>query len=467
MFLSNLASISGVNLFRSLIQFTLNLVLAIYITPSEYGLVVFTIPFLAFLSMLTDMGLSSAMVRSKTLSPDTVGAVLSLSFTVGTIFALALGGSSPLVERLARLPGLSPVMSAFSFVLLLTVIAAPLRAVLERALAFKTIALAEGVSTLASAVLGVTVAAMGGRVWALVASNLVMQLLRLGFFWFAARKDVRLNFNWGAVSGIVQFGGWVMGANIVAFMARNIGNVIIGASLGASSVGLYGLANQIMIAPLMIITWPASGVLMATASRRLASGDSAIKLIAAVLSVTALVTFPGMAFLTQGFATPVHLFLSHHWAEVVPLVSWLAPLGAIQSVAGFNGVIMLAYGHSRTQFISGLVNSALTVLVFFLAAPMGLMFMIKAYVLSNAVTSLALLSWSMVLVKFPLVRFARDLAPAILAALGATLVLWLVLRLGSSFGVWALGVFAYGLAVLGIYVCFRRQILDNLTEFKR
>ena len=42
----NLASMSALSLYRSGLQFGLNIVLARFITPADYGLVVFTAPFL-------------------------------------------------------------------------------------------------------------------------------------------------------------------------------------------------------------------------------------------------------------------------------------------------------------------------------------------------------------------------------------------------------------------------------------
>src|SRR5260221_10519328 len=111
MLLKNLASMGALNIFKSFIQFAMNLVLAKFISPSEYGLVVFTLPFVAFISMLTDLGLSSTLVRQPGLTPQQAGGVLTLVLSFGSVCAVALAGASFAIPSATAMAGLEPIMA--------------------------------------------------------------------------------------------------------------------------------------------------------------------------------------------------------------------------------------------------------------------------------------------------------------------------------------------------------------------
>ena len=78
MILKNLLSMSGVNIVKSVLQFLMTLLMTWFVSPAEFGLVAFSLPFVAFIALLTDMGMSSAMVQRNTLTPNEAGAAVTL-----------------------------------------------------------------------------------------------------------------------------------------------------------------------------------------------------------------------------------------------------------------------------------------------------------------------------------------------------------------------------------------------------
>ena len=267
MILKNLLSMSGVNIVKSVLQFLMTLLMTWFVSPAEFGLVAFSLPFVAFIALLTDMGMSSAMVQRNTLTPDEAGAAVTLMLVIGVVCAALLAGLAGPLAGAVRMDGLSAVLAALSVSVVLSIAALGPRAVLERELRYQTIALVEAGAAVAAAVVCVVAAVAGQGIWALIAYYVLVQIIRAAAFTTLARHQIRLNFGWRRVSSILTFGGWVLASNVLNFAARNIGNLLIGAKLGAAAVGLYGLAYQFMILPLMIFSWPGGGVLMATLSR--------------------------------------------------------------------------------------------------------------------------------------------------------------------------------------------------------
>ena len=61
----NMLSMSGLSLYRNAVQFGMNVAIAAFVLPGDYGLIVFTTPFLVLIAMLTDLGMTSAKMRKK------------------------------------------------------------------------------------------------------------------------------------------------------------------------------------------------------------------------------------------------------------------------------------------------------------------------------------------------------------------------------------------------------------------
>lgn len=455
----NMLSMSGLSLYRNVVQFGMNVMLAAFVTPGEYGLVVFTAPFLVLIAMLTDLGMTAAIVRAPTLSRREAGAAFGVTMLGASVGAALLAAAAWPLERVIAMPGLAPVMTAMAGVVLLSVGAATPRALLERQLRYGRIATIEASATAAAAVVGLAAAWGGAGIWALILYNGLTQLMRLVAFGWLARTGLAPNLAFGEVSRLLAFGGWVLATNLLNFLARNSDNLLIGAWLGAAAVGVYGLSYQFMIAPLMAITWPTSGILLATLRDNNPHGPEAQAMVQGVLSVTATASVPAMAFLTFGLHFPAAAMLSPRWQSVPEIVAWLGPAGALQSVASYNGALLMAAGRARAQFMLTVVNTAVLLSTFVLALPFGLMTLVKAYVAVITLSSVAFLTMIVMLTGLRWRDLARALAPAVggtavgIAAVAGTTGFAL-----ASWIEWIMATAIYGGGVLAVYLLFRGEL---------
>lgn len=470
MILKNLLSMSGVNIVKSVLQFLMTLLMTYFVSPAEFGLVAFSLPFVAFIALLTDMGLSSAMVQRKTLTPDEAGAAVTLMLLIGMVCAALLAGMAGPLAGAVKMQGLSAVLAALSVSVVLSIAALGPRAVLERKLRYQTVAAVETAAAVLCAIVCVAGAVSDWGIWALISYYVLVQVIRAAAFTVITRREIRLNFGWRRVSSILTFGGWVLATNILNFAARNVGNLLIGAKLGAAAVGLYGLAYQFMILPLMIFSWPGGGVLMATLSRMAGEEHRSEQntAICAVLGMTAMVTFPAMIYLTFGLTYPVTAFLSPHWREVLPLIAVLAPAGAAQSIAAYSGPILLARGKARLQFWVSSANSVAMILSFVVALPFGLLAVAVVYVITAIIVCVAMVMIGARNTGLPYGSIVKSLLPASIATLaGMAAALAVTLGNVSTLAHWLLATGVYVVVVLGCYVVFRRQIRGSLKSLLR
>lgn len=460
----NILSMSGLSLYRSAVQFGMNIAIAALVPPADYGLVVFTTPFVVLIALLTDLGMTSAITRAPSLSQEEAGAAMGAMIAGGLVCAgLMIVAAWPLEHAIA-MPGLAPVMAAMAGVVVLSISAATPRALLERELRYAYIARIEAAAIAVSAAAGLVAAWNGAGVWSLVLYNLLIQSIRLSAFWWTVRDDLRPNLHVGRLGPLLSFGGWVLASNILNFLARNSDNLLIGASLGAAAVGVYGLAYQFMLAPLMAVTWPTSAILLATLRDEDPRGARAQSMVEGVLAATALLVLPAMLYLTFGLEFPVRALLSNRWAAVPAIVAWLAPVGAMQAIASYNGVLLMVAGRARAQFLLTVVNMLALVSTFVLSLPYGLMALVHAYAVVIALLSTLFLGMIVALTGLGLHRLVCALAPPMLASgVGIVAVTITVGDHPASWLGWAGASAIYGSSVIGCCAAFHLHVRRTLA----
>ena len=121
---------------------------------------------------------------------------------------------------------------------------------------------------------------------------------------------------------------------------------MIGKVLGASSLGAYTLASNVILAPFSQIAGPLQQVLFPAFSmmqddrERLASAWIRVTRLVGALSIPALV---GLVVVAPDF---VHVVLGQRWDHAIIVIRILAWVGLLQSLQTLNGEVLLALGRA-------------------------------------------------------------------------------------------------------------------------
>lgn len=478
--LKNLASMSSLNLFKAAVQFAISTLVAVFVLPAEYGLITFSLPIIQFIALMTDMGLGSALIRQGNLTAEGAGAALAVSVALAVVSAVVLLAAAQPIEHAAGMTGLAPVLGALAIAVGFTIAAAIPRAMLERDLRYQQIAMVEGGATLAGAVLcAVLVGAAGAGIWGVIAFHVALQGSRAAGFLCLTRKAYRLDGQWRRVLPLMSFGGWVLASNVINFAARNAQSLLIGSALGAAAVGLYGVAYQVMILPLMALAWPASGVLLATLSRLgnaakapatgadagpSATVDAFARPVLSLSLLTATITFPLMAWVAIGLDYPVRALLHPQWHPAVSLIALLAPLGAVQALAAYNGAVLIARGHARLQFHVNLVSSAVLLVGFVGSLPFGIHAFAMTYLAVGALVAIGQIGAKLWAAGIDATNYARVLAIPALATSAGCVAAALYGWHASDWTQWSVMTAVYVSVVLVVNAMARRPLVHAVRS---
>jgi len=419
--LANLISSSGLNVYRALLQFLFNVALTHYLAPAEFGIVNFILPLVTLVILLGDFGLSTAIVRDRDLGEHEAGAAFTLSVFFALLVGLALNAALWLLPNL-RAWEIRPILVAFSVVPLFSLGTIVPRALVERKLAYRSLAAVEAIAISSGALCGVILATQEAGVWSLVFFHLLTQAVRFVGFFVLSRSGIRANLRWSSTRRLLSFGSWVFGSSLLTFLFRNGDNIIIGAMLGPAALGAYAFAYQFIVLPLMVLTWPASGVLLATFSRLRPEAGEARRVVGSVICLTATATLPATAFLVIEGPYILPYVLGARWQLAAELAAILAPIGALQSLSSYIGPTLLIRGRPRFLFLLNLVTTILTLLLFSISAWFGwkIVQLCWMYLMLSAVISVGTLMLVFTMLGMTWSSVARILwLPCLASALGA------------------------------------------------
>jgi len=461
MVIKSVLSMSATNIAKAIVSFAFSMVLARFVPPEQFGLVAFSLPFVALLTLLTDFGLSTILIRERILDPEASGAIICCMILCGSALSGLLAVFAPAIEHLSRLAGLTPVLRGFALVTMLAISAIAPRGLLERSLRYSLIAAVELSALAAGVAIFVTVLVRGGGVFALVGYHICFNAVRFVAFGAAALPSFRPSLRLRSVIPLLRDGGLVMTTNVMSFVARNVDNLLVGAFLGSKALGLYGLSYQFMTLPLVLLSWPASGVLLAILSKMDSRMDRT-SLISAAISLTANITFPLMTFVGLALDFPIRHFYSSHWAGLPQIILWLAPVGAIQSIAVYNGPVLIERRKMKLNFILGMVNGVGLGLVFVFSVFFNLMVLVMSYTVAAIMVSGILLYYTCRIGEVTARQFCQSLLPSTTACLVAVAALYLTRSLSpDSVLQWVQSTLIFGITVAAVYFLFRKDILGD------
>lgn len=420
MLFRSMALMTVLNMAKAAVSLLVSVLVGRHIAPGDYGLITFAIPLMALLTLLTDLGLSSALVRQPELTPRAQARALSFLAWLG----LAAGGLLALialpVQAWVQLPGLAPVLWSFGLVTALAIWATGPRALLEREMAYGQVSFTEGVALTLAIVAFLVLIALQAGLSAVLAFHVVLQAVRaLGFNLQAWRRYAQPG-PLSEMRPLLVVGGWVLATNLLSFLGRNLDRLVIAPVLGATALGLYGMAYQFMTIPLVLISWPASGVLLSALSKLHGAPEQRRRIVSAVITLTALFSGPFVAAMVFVIDEPIHWFFGERWHGLIDLIMWMAPVGAVQSIAALAGAVLMQAGKSKENFLLGVLNASALSATFVLTVSQGLAHLVMAYSVVAVLVSCAMIQRMCAELGMGAGQLLKAIAPGVLAGLGVS-----------------------------------------------
>jgi O-antigen/teichoic acid export membrane protein len=352
------------SLWRQLVQVATSLTLAHLLTPEIFGLLAMALVFTEVAQLFVDFGLGLAVVQTREPSPLLLSSCFWLGSGAATGAALLLSCAAPGIAAAFGDPRITPLVPFLAVNLVLSSPVTIPSSLLQRELRFAALAKITFVSAAIGSAVAVIMATAGFGIWSLIAQPLIGTVAMSVLVFTVSRWHPRWEFSWPSLQGVIRFGIGLFGSSLLNYCERNADNFLIGRFLGATSLGFYNMAYQLMLFPLGLVSSAVGKVTFPILADLRADLDQYRRFYLKTCSIIGFVTFPMMCGLFVVADQFVAVVLGNKWLSAITVIKILCPLGMVQSIVTTVGHIFNSTSRTSTAFRWTLVSTPITVLAF-------------------------------------------------------------------------------------------------------
>ena len=330
--------------------FISQIVLARLLGPEPFGLFGYAFLTVTLLALVVEMGLQNALMQVPQLDDPVVATAVGRLLLVSAIAATAVFALADMVAvHIFANAAAAPVLRAMAPTLVIGATSAAANAMLARDLEFKVIQLAAlGSYVVGYLIVGITAALMGLGVWSLVLAWHVQTVLACAFMVTRSPRPLKPA-NPLRPLPVAGFGRVVMVTNMVNWVIDNGPHTAIGRWLGASSLGLYTVANNLVKVPADHLVRNLQTVLFPLAARAQGNDAGIRRAYLTVLGGVGVLSFPTFTFVALESDRVVDLLLGHKWHAAAAVLVPLSLAMVLHAVEAMCGPILGGRGEPRAE----------------------------------------------------------------------------------------------------------------------
>ena len=347
------------------------LVLAILLTPADFGLIAIALAATGFLLNLTNFGLIPAVVQAKDMDETRYDAVWTFDMTRSVIVTSLTILFAPLIAQIFAEPRAVPIIQALALRPLIESLMSIKVAALNRNLTFRPLAFLKIIEAIFNAIISIVLAKFIG-VWAMVFGMIGGAVAMMIASYILAPYRPRLHYDWSAVKPLLKFGGWLLVTGVIS-MAGNFGlRIVVSRQLGAEGLGLYFLAAQLAFVPSEVASEVVGTVAFPLFARLQANLQQAARAFQAILTGLMALLYPVCALIIVLSPVLVQDILGAKWNGTVPLIQLLALVTMIGLLGDATVPLVKGFGQSyRMTQIEFVQSASLIVMVWFFTSRYG------------------------------------------------------------------------------------------------
>jgi O-antigen/teichoic acid export membrane protein len=253
--LINALSLQSVSVvIRAILQLLTMMVLARYLTPSEFGLVALANLTIMLLQMLSEAGVSSVLIQRDVISKQMIAASLHISIVIGCLFLFPLIAFAEAISIFFEMNDLEDLLKVLSIGFLLIAFYKIPESLLQREMKFRPLLIIDLLaSVFAYSIPAIILAINGFGALSVVLASVFQLFLKAVILGFYKPSPFFYRYSVTQVKDILSFGSGVTLNRICNYAYRNVDKVLIGKIFGQETLGIYHVAIQLIIMPVSYI----------------------------------------------------------------------------------------------------------------------------------------------------------------------------------------------------------------------
>ncbi|MCM1291755.1 MAG: lipopolysaccharide biosynthesis protein [Prevotella sp.] len=332
------------------LQFVTNIVMTRLLMPNDFGQIGVLEIFIAVSQTIMEGGFASALIQKKDADDRDFSTVFFFNLGFALILYVILFLSAPLIAAYFHTNTLKMLIRGQSLVIITAALSVVQISMLRKQLRFRRIASVNIIAYALAASAAVWAAMEGLGPWALVILTVGNSMMAAIIFWSFSSWRPSMIFSVLSLKRLFSFGGYMLSANVLQEIARNLQSVIIARRFSIVDMGLYTqsykldrISSYTLPSIIVQVIYPVYSTLQGDEARFASTLRQSVRYIAFLI-------FPLMAVLILAAHDIIYLLYGVKWIAAVPYFRILCVAGFFASLQNANFYAVAAKGKGKILF---------------------------------------------------------------------------------------------------------------------
>ena len=319
-------------------------ILAHILPPENFGLIALATVATDYLSILSNLGLGSALVQRRGNIDQASSTVFTINLLAGIGLSILTALLAPLAAVFFREPTLTPILRWLGLTFTLTALGSVHNIHLQRNLNFQKKLVPDIGNALIKGIVSITLALTGFGVWSLVIGQLVGVGISSSLLWVVAPWRPHLTIQRSLIRKLFGYGLPVMIDHTLSVLGDSFDYFVIGRIFTTSALGVYTLAYRLPEILIINVLWVMTDVLFPAFSEIQHQTEKLRKNFLTVLRYVELIVVP-ICFGLIVAAKPIILVaFGDQWLDAIPIMQILSLYALVISIGFHSGDVYKAIG---------------------------------------------------------------------------------------------------------------------------
>ena len=399
------------------LAFIFNIVIARILIPADYGIIALIAVFMGVSQVIINGGFAAALIRKQDRTEEDFSTVFYYNVLAGIFLYLLLFIAAPWIADFYKMPILIPVTRVAGLNMIIASFSTIHITKLTIAVNFKTLAKISFISTVITGMVGIFMAYLGYRVWALVFQGLAASVLSTILLWTYVKWKPLMIFSTASFRNLFGFGSKLMLSGLLDTLYNNLYQMIIGKKYTTTDLGYFTRATMLVQLPSNNITEVIQRVTFPVLSEMQQDLKALTSNYQRLLKMSAFIIFPIMVFLIALSEPLVRLILTDKWLPIVPLVKILSLSYMFYQIHAINLNLLKVKGRPELFLKLEVIKKIIITIVLFASVPFGILMMCYGTVLTSVISLVINTYYTGKLIQHGFLKQMNDIGPAFFISL--------------------------------------------------